>query len=511
MGKRLVVFLFIWLIILNVRSQNLQPLTDPYTLSDSSLNGSVYQQNSGCRSINMWSERNFDTLFIPSGESPVFTIYLNFIFLQRSDGSGNFQENDAKHQDLLNDAIDILNATYSNIVNLHDSTCYSGKDYVPDAKIFFDVKKFYIRDDYGWNNRRGNVCPEFPWYLDYLDSQIIDNPDIRRGINVYFTEDSAVYSDMVINRSINTIAAPGVSCSQFPSFTDFTRSSRVHIPNMFTKFWYMENICPSVYNQPWDPVIRGWFLSLGRSLAHELGHSLWLFHDSPYYGANQCPYSIMNQNGLGSRNYLPPSEIGRIHASMALSNIRTFVDQNTYSPIPFVVSKGFTWDFEIRMYQDIMVESGGDLRISCKLFLPQQSKIEVKSGGKISIQNAYVQSVSSSWNGIIVENGGYLLLKNASLDDYSITVKEGGTLRILENLVLNGSCSVNVERGGYICFDPSSAITLSNRNSAIYLNRGYRMGVNGEFAGPLTDCFSDPGSIYKTGSGFIKTSFWQRW
>jgi len=271
----------------------------------------------------------------------------------------------------------------------------------------------------------------------------------------------------------------------------------------------MENICPRVYNQPWDPVIRGWFLSLGRSLAHELGHSLWLFHESPYHGTNQCPCSIMNQSGTGSRNYLPPSEIGRIHASMALSNIRTFVDKNSYNPVPFFVSSVFSWNSEIRMYQDIHVGSGGDLKVSCKMLMPEQSKIVVNSKGKLTIQDAMVTSVSSAWNGITVESGGYLLLKNAILDDYSITVKTGGTLRISDGLVINNNSGIFVESGGYICFEPSSAITLSNRKSSINLYKGYKSGVNPDFIESSSIQNIDLKSVPAFGKGSVKT-YWRK-
>ena len=477
-------------------------------IEDVKLHQDFKSLTTGCSFINLY-ERGYDNQFIPLSQFPTYTIHVNFIFLQKADGSGNFQENNSEHQLLLNDLINHMNNTYSYLTNPNDPNCYPGSNFVSDAKIVFDVNKIYIRDNYAWNNQHGDLCPESPWYLDYLDLQIVNNPDIRRGINVYFTEDSTLYTDLVVNQTTTSFNPTGASCSQFPSFTNFSRTSKVHIPNKFSKYWYMKNICPSIYNLPWDPSIRNWYLNEARGFAHELGHSLWLFHNCPYYNLNGCFYSIMYQGGSGARNYLPPSEIGRIHASMSLSNIRTFLNEDTYNPIPQIITSTYNWNSDIRLYQDIKINSGGDLKISCKLTLPNQSDIRVQTNGKLSIENAIISSITNTgWNGIVVENGGYLSIKNTSLTDYSVTVQSGGTLIISEDLLIANNCCIIVESGGFICIETGANITLQDGLSLIILKPGYIEGVNTNIIPNPGTCLSNLYSIPISGNGSIN-SFYQ--
>lgn len=459
------------------------------------------------------SDRKYDVIYEPASNFPTIVIRVNFIFMQRSDGTGNFQQNNTEHQALINDLINEMNTTFSSMTDPHDAKCYTGSDFIADAKIKFEVNKIYYKDNFGWDNSNDNAsnyyCPAFPfdgsyWYLNHIDSLIVNNPSIQRGINIYFTENYNNYFDLIVNRTTNNNNGNGVACSQFPSFTDFKRTSKLHCPNIYTKYWWMKNIGPSEYNQPWNNVMRGWYISsLGRGLAHELGHSLWLYHNCQYYGVNQCYYSIMNQNGTYPRNYLPPSEVGRIHAALSLSNLRAFVKEDTYNIIPLNISTTETWDYEIRSFRDINISSCGILSISSRLIMPFQSKIIVKSGGKLSIENAVLRSISNQWNGIVVENGGYLNITSTSLEDYSIVVKNGGTLSINENVKITGNNRIDIENGGYLCLKSNERISLQDALSVLNLHNGYKTGVNTTYISDPLNCVSTFSSSSIEGNGKI--------
>lgn len=228
--------------------ETFNPSINPYPTID----------NSSCTAINLW-DRRFDELFMPNSNSSTANLTVNFIFLQRDDGTGNFQEGNSEHQALIDDVIISLNATYSNLVDTDDPNCNPNThSFISDAKVSFNVNRIYIEDSYGWNNNGGNLCPGGDsWYLDYLDDAIVDDPNYERGINIYFTEGYDNYFNLVVNQSTTSNNGIGKSCSQFPSTTNFSRTSRVHVPDIFTKYWHMKNICPGLYNEPWNPVIRG--------------------------------------------------------------------------------------------------------------------------------------------------------------------------------------------------------------------------------------------------------------
>lgn len=371
----------------------------------------------GCNPIGLYT-RIFDTPYEPSSNFPNYLIRVNFIFMQRDDGTGNFQQNDTEQQGVIDAMIAEMNNTFAIMTDPHSNSCYTGTDFISDAKIRFVVNKIYKRDSYGWDNSHDDksqyMCPNNPsWYLNYVDNQIINDPTIPRGINIYFTEDYNNYSNLVVNQTTTTYNGYTTYCSQFPSFTDFQRTSKIHVPDLYSKYWWMKNICPSIYNQPWDPVIMGWFIGTGRSIAHKIGHSLWLFHDCPYYSSGGCATSIMNPSGSTSRNYLPPTEVGRMFASLSLSNVRQFISADAYNSIPCVVNSSTTWDYEIRSYRDININPGGNLTISCNLIIPSLGRIGINNGGNLTISGATINLEGNAT--FSVELGGTLTFNSGTI------------------------------------------------------------------------------------------------
>jgi len=359
--------------------------------------------------------RDFDSKFIPAPNYSIHYIQVNQIFLQRNDGSGNFQENNPEHNAILDEIEAGINKAYSEIKKItNNSSCYNGTDYVPDTRIRFVFDRYYIRYEKGWDNKGSNLCPDTsPWYLDSLDNAIVNNPNIKRGINIYYTEWGQNYIDLVVNRTKDTNASSGLACSQPPSFSNYQRSSRIHSPDCYTKYWHMKNIVPQQYNQPWDPVVRGWYLQMAVGLAHELGHSLWLYHESPYYAQDQCVWSLMSTKYDNPRSFLPPSEVGRMYAALSLSNLRTFIRKDMYNVVPFNISYTDNWNMDIRLYQDLNINSGGKLTISCKTGMTGKANILVKNGGTLTIDGGIINTFSDTWSGSIkVEAGGALYMKN---------------------------------------------------------------------------------------------------
>jgi hypothetical protein len=385
-------------------------MCSPLELKNSSL--TTY-----CNPLSLYT-RLFDSAFEPSSNFPNYVITVNLIFMQRDDGSGNFQQNDPEQQSVIDAMITEMNNTFAFLSDPHSSNCYTGSDFIPDSKVRFEVNKIYKRDSYGWDNSHDDktryMCPaSSDWYLNYIDNQVIIDPLISRGINIYFTEGYDNYFNLVVNQTTTNYNGYTVYCSQFPSFTDFQRTSKIHIPDLYSKFWWMKNIAPSIYNQPWDPAIKGWFIGTGRSIAHEIGHSLWLSHDCPYYSSGGCASSIMNPSSSSIRNYLPPTEIGRMFASLSLSNVRQFISKDAYNSIPLVVNSLATWGYEIRSYRDIIINSGGNLTVSCNLIMPPQGDVVVNSGGALTISGATINLDNNS--SFSVELGGTLTFNSGTI------------------------------------------------------------------------------------------------
>jgi len=343
-----------------------------------------------------WYDNN---LYLPSSGFENIYVKVNLIFLHKNNGDGMFTQGDPEHDMLINDLINEVNLTYSNLVNSSDPDCYTATGFLSHNKIQIVPNIIHINDEYGWNNENDiyPFCPSPPWYLDYLDNQITNNPNIPRGINVYCTETAWYYEELVVNQTTVDPGPINHACSQFPTTNDLDRSSRVHMPNLFTKYWLMKNIAPGIYNEPWDPVIRGWYIrSVGRNFAHELGHSFWLYH------LYLCNWNLMNP----SADYwesLFPYQIGKMHRSLSITNIRKFSTDESYISTPLLIQDNKLWDLDFTMYRDVIVEPGYTLTVSCKLVMKKNAKIIVKPGANLIVDGGIITTEDNShWQGIEV-------------------------------------------------------------------------------------------------------------
>ena len=127
--------------------------------------------------------------FKPNPTDGTLDVRINLIFIQKDDGSGNFQEDDLEHQQLFDDAMADLNHIYANLV-LPDSTCYDGpiNEFISNAKIRFLDNRLYVRSSRFWNNRYTEDSVLCPYRYHIIDDSIVADANIPRGINIYFTD-----------------------------------------------------------------------------------------------------------------------------------------------------------------------------------------------------------------------------------------------------------------------------------------------------------------------------------
>lgn len=274
-----------------------------------------YAQSSGQRRLLQQPE----SYFIPEKSDSVRIIRLNFIFMQKNDGSGNFQQTDSAHQEFWDRVEVSLNNVYRHVRLNADSSCYTGKHaLVADARIGFEVHRLYVRNTYGWDNKGGNLCPSVRnWYLNPVHDSINALPGVEPAINVFFTEDAAAYRAIVLEKNCaDSIKFSLADCSMFPSRKRY-QELKVHMPNEYTKFVWMRNCATEEYGEPWKNV-RNWAIwTVSKCLAHELGHSLGLVHN------NSCPDNLMHAGGF--EYFLSPDEIARIHKKLHTTSLRKYV------------------------------------------------------------------------------------------------------------------------------------------------------------------------------------------
>lgn len=345
--------------------------------------------------------------YIPTADDPIITVNVNLIFIARLDGTGSFI-NIPEHVTLWNDIETSLNTKMSNLTE----PSYTGENadcmdpyasFESDSKIRYNLNPVFLNSD-TYNDMSQCSSSSIGLALqNYLDANV---PELRcsNSINVVMPTDYNNLLDVQTNDA--TPQYCGEANAMLASYYNLERVSYCHFPNLYTKYWWMKNVIPgteagSYYN--WDPVIRFWFTDgMAGGLAHELGHNLGLHHDNALHGLNECENSIMHQ-APGPRNYLPPSEVGKMHRALAHSNIRNAADLTSYSTTPISITSDTEWDTNRKLYRSVVVEEGATLTVTCRLLFHPDASIIVKQGGTLIVDGGTLTNYCDEmWQGIQV-------------------------------------------------------------------------------------------------------------
>ena len=366
----------------------------------------------------------------PSSNALFKVIKINFIIIQDDNGENNFKSTDNADMIRLNNIYSYIRSRYINQISCSDC--------IPPVPITSTAKKidFELQGIYFYTNTQLNLNSNFPNGLtdDFLPYIVSQDPSRLDAINIFF------------NSPVISISA---QCATGPGFTDLG----VWAPGIWAS----------------DP-LRDWATS--SVMSHELAHCLGLNHtynNNPCLSATDpdylddvfgmpwpgnCPHIIPLplvdpaddpadgqtnniQGGALEERYASPKQIGKMHRTLALLNTRKYVKCMYDSSNPWTISTDETWDFDIRVYNDIIVPNGVTLTLKCNVLTAAESKIVVESGGALILDGVTISSACDEmWQGIIVESGGTLtttlangcLIKDAQ---YAIEAQDGSTIRLI--------------------------------------------------------------------------------
>ena len=174
----------------------------------------------------------------------------------------------------------------------------------------------------------------------------------------------------------------------------------------------------------------------------------------------------------GLNNYISRNQAGRFHRNLSLFNnnfANTTISMNNYVkekhsyPYTYLVESNQTWDFGMKMYQDIYVRDGNTLEIKCELRMPINGKIHVEKGAKLIINGGHITCAheGEQWSGIYV--GGDV--------NFAQTIQHQGMV-VMKNNALIEHASVGVRlysdlanyqtAGGILIAENSTFLTIEN-------------------------------------------------
>lgn len=165
----------------------------------------------------------------------------------------------------------------------------------------------------------------------------------------------------------------------------------------------------------------------------------------PYY---TCDNNVMAVRG---RTWTSPMQAGIIHRSSHLGSMARYMyPAQDPSDHPWVISADQTWDFPIRMFQDIIVKKGATLTIQCEVQMPPGGRIRVEKGGKLIVDKGLITSYhpKTRWNGI----EAYGDKGKGPSTDYQgyVELKNGAMIENAQGAVRNFSWDNGAQGGGII-------------------------------------------------------------
>ena len=356
---------------------------------------------------------NNNSLYVPDENQDVIFLKANFIFLTKPDGTGNFEENNVEHQQVIDDLVNTMNYRLANLINPTNGSCNTESTFISDTKIQVVVNKIW-RIDPGWDFLISGFIPGnsifssplYPPDSNYYYSYFENDQTIPEGVNVVFANNGEIYQELVVNQNYNNSYPFQLwAASQYPTDSNLSRGSRQFYPDAYNRYvWFKERVTVE-QNLPWSTV-RSWYIGTygNNFFPHEFGHSLWLYHE------NSCSQNVMYSGWPSSNTYLKPvNEIGKMYRAASITNMRNFFTDDSYTNSNIIVNSNETWDLDFRLYSDVLVDNENELNLSCNLILPPQSLIKVKGNSILKIEGGKISSANNtSWNGIKIQDNSSL-------------------------------------------------------------------------------------------------------
>lgn len=323
------------------------------------------------------------------------TIRVNVILLKRKDGSGNFDLKDSEQKEVFEAYLNNINYIYSNLIPPADLTdCYTGSDFIKDTKIQFEFNILEVKNDYYWNYLNSGAIPEEKkyngftpyenWYIKPLNDSIFAATDIAKGINAYFTANGEKF-DEIVNSKAKVYGVSSHEAAQSPTDSNLRRSSQTHHPNRFLKFILHKYEAPNKYNTTWQKT-KTWHINEAKGIGHEFGHSLGLAHSNEHHKSNACKYALMSQKGSDPRNWIPPTEIQKMHWNLTRTNLMQFVTEDSHYGATWKITEDTTWNKPRRFYHDFELTENVTLTISDSIILAPHAKFKLNKNSKIIFQ-----------------------------------------------------------------------------------------------------------------------------
>ncbi|MDR1346080.1 MAG: T9SS type A sorting domain-containing protein [Bacteroidales bacterium] len=340
--------------------------------------------------------------YIPGASTPVCTVKVNIHIWRNDDGTGNYWQDTPAYRDTMRLVFSYLNQIYAN--NNSYSMNIPGAPLIPDTKVRFEIDSFYYYN----NSVVANGLPLQNEYPQHKHTKYLqDNyPERLKSFDYSF----------VLYKYEGKGGAAGES-SGYNTTNQYIRkyesgdwphpwSLAVHMAHEFghnfgLRHTYNSEILQIAHPEfLWDvfgtTVPSGCNAQSGYVCYHDAGWSCDYLDPN-----NSCTNNIMG--GVSAPYHFSALQCGRIHRAIRVSALRKYA--YGYSTTPLIITSNQTWDHTSKYYQNIIVNPGVTLTITCRAEFVPGAAIIVKPGGKLVLNGATLTNGNPDqlWEGIRVE------------------------------------------------------------------------------------------------------------
>lgn len=376
------------------------------------------------------SKYNKQSFYVPTANDPVVTIKYAIHVFNKNDGSGSFPNTPQGINDLTQ-ITGLVNyySRYSTTRNANYVVSGFVSPYNNDSKVQYELTNIYF-----YNNTTLNTT---------------ENHDLM--INAIYAADPARLKEGMPVLISNALIVGGAAAGHYLTANSPDPQNPGTIPLVHTVmltpghglWWCHEHLLHEIghavgwghtYNsETLDPNIPDFLSDVfpqnnpncagypGNSICYEVCQTM---------GSN----NVMSGCNLGA-SWMSPLQQGRRLRNLHLpaNNLRKYVKEMTSSVAgAWNITASETWDFDIQMYQDIIVKPGATLTVKCRIGMAQLGRIVVERGAKLVIDGGEVYAWGRSWDGIHVwgtSNKRQLISGGMAVDHGIVSIINDGTVR----------------------------------------------------------------------------------
>ncbi len=439
----------------------------------------------------------------PNNSTPIKTILVNYIICQDGSGGNGWQDTPAIRAS-INYMLQLINRQFSSPQPKgYPSFCEPTINQITDTRIRFELNEIIFIQNSSFNV----LC-------EYLSSDVVESylrinyPQLKGSMNHIFTRGPALpnpdcvlgyYGVLGGNSYVSSLMWDGAYMIH-PDYINHICHEYGHALGQFHIYNFEElqvshpNFLDDVFGTCYEP---------------NLGPICNYTPNAPSAGTvNYLPTCFFRQYTTGvplmsgvagdtCSSYISPKVAGRMHRSLSMYNnvwlinnmpMHQYVKEKYSYAIPLEITSNETWDFAIKLYQDIVVKSGSTLTIQCEVKMPINGKIIVERGGTLVIDGGVIDCGwdDAMWQGIEVWGNrnasqltagaqGKVLMKNNAIIENSIdgivTIRKdsngnldwnytGGIVQATNSEFLN--CRNGATFLSYHNFHPTTGNTMNN-------------------------------------------------